>query len=444
MATPQVQVDEGISIAPVVAGHNKYLEDQTKVIREKTIPWEGYQKAGLITEEELTRIRQFEKNPSEALKESGETYVTVFLNLLNKLARNDTIYNILVQFEDKIIGFGSHSAILKKLDPNLLFGTFIKLLKKDDDYIQLKSAKIFALLALEAELGASLVDPVELFAWFALKLVDPNPNVVDIAIQILQSILAVPAYRLPFYETPGAMNGLIESIKNTASNPQMQYQGIYCIWTMSFVEGVAKDIQRAYEIIPLFIDVAKSAIKEKVVRVIFATIKNMLLLAPQENIIPMLGNKLLNLCETLSARKWSDTEISEDLDYIKQELAKNINSLSTFDEYASEVKSGKLDWSPPHLSEQFWKQNASRLAERDYELVRCLGRLIAANSSTLVLSVAAHDIGQYVKYCPAGKKFVQENGTKTQIMQLMTHEDSDVRYQALIAVQKLMANSWIN
>ena len=84
----------------------------------------------------------------------------------------------------------------------------------------------------------------------------------------------------------------------------------------------------------------------------------------------MLGNKLLGVCETLSSRKWSDPEISEDLEYIKEELSKVVVTLSSFDEYASEVKSGNLEWSPPHLSEQFWKQNASKLSEHDYELVR--------------------------------------------------------------------------
>ncbi|KAJ3138179.1 H(+)-transporting V1 sector ATPase subunit H [Physocladia obscura] len=439
-------VDKNINIAPVVAGHNNYLEDQTAAVREKTIPWEGYQKAALITEDELKQIRQFEKVSVEALKESGANYSLLLLSLLQKLARNDTIQNILVVFEDKILGFSDREEILAQLEPSLLFGTFINLLSKDDEYVQLKSAKIVAVLALERSNTAVDVDPSPVFSWLTGKFADPNPNVVDIVIQILQTLLAVPSYRLAFYKTRGAMNGfdLIDAIKATSSNPQMQYQGIYCMWTMTFVQEIAADIQRSYEVIPLFIDIAKAAIKEKVVRVIFSTVKNMINLAPQENIIPMLGNKLLNLSETLAARKWTDTEITEDLEYIKEELAKNINSLSTFDEYSSEVKSGKLEWSPPHLSEQFWKQNASRFSEKDYELVRVLGRLIATNTSPIVLAVAAHDIGQYVKYAPVGKKFVQDNGTKTQIMQLMTHENSDVRYQALIAVQKLMANSWIS
>jgi hypothetical protein len=42
----------------------------------------------------------------------------------------------------------------------------------------------------------------------------------------------------------------------------------------------------------------------------------------------------------------------------------------TFDEYSSEVQSMKLEWSPPHQSEQFWKQNASKLADNQAELVK--------------------------------------------------------------------------
>jgi hypothetical protein len=39
-------------------------------------------------------------------------------------------------------------------------------------------------------------------------------------------------------------------------------------------------------------------------------------------------------------------------------------------------------------------------------------------------------------------RFIQDIGAKNQIMELMTHQDPDVRYQALIAVQKFMTNSW--
>lgn len=105
-----------------------------------------------------------------------------------------------------------------------------------------------------------------------------------------------------------------------------------------------------------------------------------------------------------------------------------------------------------HLSEQFWKQNASNLNDKDYELLRILSRLLSTSTSVTVLAVAAHDIGQYVKHWPEGRKIVQDIGAKNQIMELMTHEDADVRYQALLSVQlsfkfsfnlrKFMTNAW--
>ena len=43
---------------------------------------------------------------------------------------------------------------------------------------------------------------------------------------------------------------------------------------------------------------------------------------------------------------------------------------SSFDEYHSEVVSRRLEWSPVHKSEKFWRENASRLNEKNYELLK--------------------------------------------------------------------------
>ncbi|KAJ3106593.1 H(+)-transporting V1 sector ATPase subunit H [Phlyctochytrium planicorne] len=430
--------EEEVSIIPpIVASHNTYLEDQTSIIRDKAIPWEGYQRASLITEEDLIQIRQFEKNPKASLSENGDKYVELFLNLLQKLVRPDTIQSILILIDDLITGeFALPLTENEELNKAWL-------LKKDDEFIQLKSAKVLAALLLNANTQTyQTYDPSELFSWISTKLQDSNPNVVDTVVQILQSILAIQTARIQFYSNNTGMANLVELLRKNGQSAQMQYQVIYCLWLMTFNDDVSADLQRKHNVLPLFIEIAKSAIKEKVVRVIFSTIRNQLAKAPQENLVAMLGNKVLNVCDTLASRKWSDSEISEDLEFIKEELRHRVQSLSTFDEYASEVKSGQLDWSPPHLSEQFWKQNATKLAEKDYELVKILSRLISTTSSPLVLSVASHDLGQFVKHYPTGKRFIQEVGAKTQIMELMSHENADVRYQALLAVQKFMTNAW--
>ena len=43
---------------------------------------------------------------------------------------------------------------------------------------------------------------------------------------------------------------------------------------------------------------------------------------------------------------------------MKEELEKSFHDLSSFDEYSTEVKSGRLEWSPVHTSVKFWRENA--------------------------------------------------------------------------------------
>ena len=54
----------------------------------------------------------------------------------------------------------------------------------------------------------------------------------------------------------------------------------------------------------------------------------MVLKAPRENIIPMLGHKLFPVIEQLSVRKWSDPDISDDLAFIRDELSRHVASLT--------------------------------------------------------------------------------------------------------------------
>jgi V-type H+-transporting ATPase subunit H len=71
---------------------------------------------------------------------------------------------------------------------------------------------------------------------------------------------------------------------------------------------------------------------------------------------------------------------------------------------------------------------------------RALALILSSSTDHVALAVAAHDIGQYVKFLPQGRKYVDTTGAKQRVMELMTHENGEVRYQALIAVQKYMAH----
>lgn len=120
----------------------------------------------------------------------------------------------------------------------------------------------------------------------------------------------------------------------------------------------------------------------------------------------------------------------------------SVQDLSSFDEYATELRCGRLEWSPVHNSEKFWRENAHRLNEKNYELLKILIGLLEASKDPLVMSVAAHDLGEYLKHYPRGKLVAESLGGKNIVMQRLTHEDPNVRYLALLSVQKLMVQNW--
>ena len=194
------------------------------------------------------------------------------------------------------------------------------------------------------------------------------------------------------------------------------------------------------------------ASKEKILRLCLAIWKNCLVKCHDLVIPVMIGCKLTEQLESIKARGAADEETKSDLEYLEQELEGAYSSLNSFDEYASEIKSGQLQWSPPHKSELFWSDNARRLNENNFELLSLLGRLIsleegsgivhAAGSLEKIIAIALNDIGQYVAHCPLGAENLQKLSIKQKIMMLISHEDPEVRFQALTTMQKYMTKLW--
>lgn len=71
--------------------------------------------------------------------------------------------------------------------------------------------------------------------------------------------------------------------------------------------------------------------------------------------------------------------------------------LTSWDKYRKEVLSGSLDWSPMHTSEAFWRQNADKFEEKDFQLLRVLLKLLESSRETRTLAVACSDVGRWVQ-----------------------------------------------
>merc|ERR1719179_67362 len=270
-----------------------------------------------------------------------------------------------------------------------------------------------------------------------------NEYVQSVA-RCLQMMLRIDDYRHAFLAVDGI--NTIVSVLSGRVNFQIQYQLTFCLWVLSFNAEVVTKLNK-FGVIPILADVLSDAQKEKVSRIILAVFRN-LIEKPEdnevkkENCISMVQCKVLKQLELLEQRKFDDEDIIEDIEFLNEKLNASVQDLSSFDEYITEVKSGRLEWSPVHRSEKFWRENAHKLNDANYELLKILINLLQTSQDPSILSVACFDLGEYVRHYQRGKHVLEQLGGKTMVMTLLSHPDPNVRYEALLAVQKLMVHNW--
>ncbi|XP_011189551.1 V-type proton ATPase subunit H isoform X1 [Zeugodacus cucurbitae] len=272
----------------------------------------------------------------------------------------------------------------------------------------------------------------------------PANEYIQSVARCLQMMLRIDEYRFAFVSVDG-ISTLI-SILSSRVNFQVQYQLVFCLWVLTFNPLLATKMNK-FSVIPILADILSDCAKEKVTRIILAVFRNLIEKPtdPQvakEHCIAMVQCKVLKQLSILEQRRFDDEDISADVEFLTEKLQNSVQDLSSFDEYATELRSARLEWSPVHKSAKFWRENAHRLNEKNYELLRILVHLLETSKDHIILSVACFDIGEYVRHYPRGKHVLEQLGGKQIVMQLLAHDDPNVRYEALLAVQKLMVHNW--
>ncbi|CAH2092940.1 unnamed protein product [Euphydryas editha] len=271
-----------------------------------------------------------------------------------------------------------------------------------------------------------------------------NNDYIQSVGRCLQMMLRVDEYRFAFLSVDGISTLL--SILASRVNFQVQYQLVFCLWVLTFNSLLAEKMNK-FNAIPILADILSDSVKEKVTRIVLAVFRNLIEKPedPQvakEHCIAMVQCKVLKQLSILEQKRSDDEDIMNDVDFLNERLQASVQDLSSFDQYATEVKSGRLEWSPVHKSAKFWRENAARLNERGQELLRTLVHLLEKSRDPVVLAVACYDVGEYVRHYPRGKHIIEQLGGKQRVMYLLSHEDPNVRYEALLAVQKLMVHNW--
>lgn len=55
---------------------------------------------------------------------------------------------------------------------------------------------------------------------------------------------------------------------------------------------------------------------------------------------------------------------------------------------------------------QFWKENAEKFEEKDFQILRVLLKLLEASRETRTLAVGCHDLGMFITHHPHGRSIV--------------------------------------
>ncbi|CAK9162767.1 unnamed protein product [Ilex paraguariensis] len=304
---------------------------------------------------------------------------------------------------------------------------------------------------------------------------------IPTAINCLATLLKEPIVRSLFVQADG-VKLLVPLISPASSQQSIQllYETCLCVWLLSYYEPAIEYLATS-RALPRLIDVVKVSTKEKVVRVVVLTLRNLL---PKGTFgAQMVDVGLPQVVQSLKAQAWSDEDLLEVLNQLEEGLKDNIKKLSSFDKYKQEVLLSHLDWSPMHKDPTFWRDNITNFEENDFQsssfgnqfsywlvapndantvaewplprnylermqraflpgsplfqILRVLVTILDSSSDPRTLAVACFDLSQFIQYHPAGRIILTDLKAKERVMKLMNHDNAEVTKNALLCIQRL-------
>ncbi|KAA6410984.1 MAG: V-type H+-transporting ATPase subunit [Lasallia pustulata] len=457
-----------------------YLNSLQNNIRARPIPWEGAVRAGTITDNELKKIKAVDKVRKEQRKQTVESDLPAYQSLLvggdggksvleSAAKRADVIQYMLVLAGDLINDVPSlPSMLLDSPDPYKPFLPLLSQSTNPEDPIPLLTSSVLTSLISSALVTSTKPKTDEalpkLYKYLSTLTKSQDSGLQDIAVQEYSALLKTKKSRELFWkqreETVNPLVDILRAATGAASDNgstlwnggggsirsatdgglsggvglQLLYHVLLVIWQLSF-EGsmVGQGLEEEQEIIPLYTHLLRLSPKEKTTRLLLSTLLN--LLSPPPPAPPSSPRR----------RHLTDPDLLDDLASLTAMLDDYTSAQTTFDEYASEVQSGHLRWSPPHRDAGFWRDNARKILEDNKgELPKRLAEIMGKGweSDKQVLAIACNDVGWLVKEVPEKRSQLEKLGLKGRVMELMAEADEGVRWESLRAVGEWLRYSF--
>ncbi|KIW06572.1 uncharacterized protein PV09_02291 [Verruconis gallopava] len=470
----------------------QYIVSLQNNIRSRPISWEGAVRAKTITEADLKKIKSIDKIRKEQRKQvieaSPADYVDLFLGSDNEASifqaavkRTDIIHYMLVLLGDILEDIPSFAPeLLKHPSPFKSFLPMLKPSSNPDEPTALFTSIVLSTMlshALRASAKPSLqIEEAlpQLYSCLSALTRSSDAGLQDIAMQEYSAVLRSKRSRELFWEhrketlVPlfGILRAAAGSGRETDSTQwsgtgsmrtvdsglaggvgiQLLYHVLLVIWQLSFEGSLVGDgLQDEHDILILYIQLLRLSPKEKTTRLLLSTLNN-LLKSNQSTLLPAaILARLPTLLQTLKSRHLSDPDLLEDLDELIELTDEYTKTQTTFDEYAAEVNSGHLRWSPPHRSQVFWSENARKILEDNKgALPKKLAEIMAKpwDNDKQVLAIACNDVAALVKEVPEKRAWLEKLGLKSRCLELMSDSEESVRWESLRAVGEWLRYSF--
>ncbi|KAJ6091839.1 hypothetical protein N7467_003808 [Penicillium canescens] len=456
-----------------------YLSSLQNNIRARPIPWEGAVRAGNITDDHLKKIKAVDKVRKDQRRQTIEQDLAGYTGLLaggaqgksvldSAARRTDIVQYILVLASDLIQDVPSLAdSLISHPEPYKPFLPFLQHSTNAEDPIPLLTSTFLIALVSHSLVATSKPAPrdnealPQLYTYLSTLTKNQDSGLQDIGVQGFSDLLRTSQAREIFWkQRQETLDPLIDTLRSAAGGKdnasslggnsriepglaggvglQLLYRVLLVVWQLAF-EGplVGEELQENYEIIQLYTQLLRLSPKEKTTRLLLATLLN-LFSSNRTTLLPVaVFVRLPALLTNLAGRHLTDPDLLEDLTALSSMLEEYTKTQTTFDQYAAEVQSGHLRWSPPHKNPTFWKDNARRIVEESNgALPKKLAEILSKSwdNDKQVLAIACNDVGSLVKEVPERRTQLERLGLKTRVMELMADKDESVRWESLHAV----------
>eukprot|EP01006_Ploeotia_vitrea_P014408 TRINITY_DN38918_c0_g1_i1.p1 TRINITY_DN38918_c0_g1~~TRINITY_DN38918_c0_g1_i1.p1 ORF type:complete len:473 (+),score=69.04 TRINITY_DN38918_c0_g1_i1:47-1420(+) len=396
-------------------------------------------------------------------------YIILFIKLLNNIKKCvDTILDfllVLIENTNFTEEWANISTKTETVDP---ITPFMPYLDSRDGSLLSRVYPVFAAILCVCDVEKFIKPINQALDFCIVNLRGINPSALEISVHALTFLMRNRAIRR-LLRKKHALTYLVELVVAQSDSVQLAYEIGFCLWMLSYDDKAVRDLLKL-QIIAKLHDMLRTYKKEKVARIGLMTLTNLVNLQnkiesgrtsgewyyigysddEQEddrdqriNIYQdMIGLGMVRTLTIQSKKTFADPDINKMIDNILEILEKNIDETTSFADYKQEVLSGRLDWTPVHKSERFWKENIKEFESENFKILQELAAVLKSTTNPKIMAIALHDFGEFVKYHPQGRKVVNELGIKGNILSLMEHGDPDVQKNALLCSQKILVQKW--